>query len=53
MGHREAKKNHVTLTKSAPDGNYLYYTYTESANLNNTDIYSVPALGGSPRHGAD
>jgi hypothetical protein len=42
MGHREAKKNHVTLTKSTPDGNYLYYTHTDPANLNNTHIYSVP-----------
>jgi hypothetical protein len=49
MGHREAKKNHVTLTKSAPDGNYLYYTYTDHANLNNHLLSAGPGLIGAPK----
>jgi Tol biopolymer transport system component/predicted Ser/Thr protein kinase len=32
-----------------PDGNYLYYTHEDPANGNNTNIYSVPALGGASR----
>ncbi len=32
-----------------PDGNYLYYTHQDPANGNNTNIYSVPALGGASR----
>ncbi len=32
-----------------PDGNYLYYTHDDPANGNNTDLYSVPALGGASR----
>ncbi len=32
-----------------PDGNYLYYTHTDPANPNNTNLYSVPALGGASR----
>jgi Tol biopolymer transport system component len=36
----------ATLT---PDGNYLYYAHTDPANLNNTNIYAVPALGGATR----
>jgi len=32
-----------------PDGNYLYYTHTDPANPNNTNLYSVPALGGTSR----
>ncbi len=30
-----------------PDGNYLYYAHTDPANPNNTNIYSVPVLGGA------
>src|SRR5262249_711335 len=29
------------------DGNYLYYTHNDPANPNNTNVYSVPALGGT------
>ena len=36
----------VTFT---PDGNYLYYTHQDPANRNNTNLYSVPALGGASR----
>jgi Tol biopolymer transport system component len=32
-----------------PDGNYLYYTHADPANPNNTNLYSVPALGGASR----
>ena len=32
-----------------PDGNYLYYTHQDPANRNNTNLYSVPALGGASR----
>jgi Tol biopolymer transport system component len=32
-----------------PDGNYLYYAHRDPANPNNTNIYSVPALGGASR----
>jgi serine/threonine protein kinase/Tol biopolymer transport system component len=32
-----------------PDGNYLYYTHGDPTNSNNTNIYSVPALGGASR----
>jgi Tol biopolymer transport system component len=32
-----------------PDGNYLYYTHSDPANGNNTNIYVVPALGGASR----
>ena len=32
-----------------PDGNYLYYTHGDPANANNTNLYSVPALGGASR----
>jgi serine/threonine protein kinase/Tol biopolymer transport system component len=32
-----------------PDGNYLYYTHGDPTNGNNVNIYSVPALGGTPR----
>jgi Tol biopolymer transport system component len=38
--------NGATFT---PDGNYLYYTHWDPANGNNTNLYSVPALGGSSR----
>ena len=38
--------NGATFT---PDGNYLYYAHTDPANLNNTNIYAVPALGGATR----
>jgi serine/threonine protein kinase/Tol biopolymer transport system component len=31
------------------DGNYLYYTHEDPANGNNTNVYSVPALGGASR----
>jgi hypothetical protein len=29
------RKNHVTRTKIAPDGKYLYYGHIDPANLNN------------------
>ena len=32
-----------------PDSNYLYYTHQDPANGNNTNVYSVPALGGASR----
>ena len=32
-----------------PDGNYLYYTHGDPTNSNNTNLYSVPALGGPSR----
>ncbi len=32
-----------------PDGNYLYYSHGDPANANNTNLYSVPALGGTSR----
>jgi eukaryotic-like serine/threonine-protein kinase len=32
-----------------PDGNYLYYAHRDPANPNNTNVYSVPALGGTSR----
>ena len=32
-----------------PDGNYLYYTHGDPTNGNNTNLYGVPALGGSSR----
>ncbi|MGO9127409.1 MAG: protein kinase domain-containing protein [Terriglobales bacterium] len=38
--------NGATFT---PDGNYLYYAHGDPANGNNFNLYSVPALGGTPR----
>ena len=32
-----------------PDGNYLYYAHADPANPNDTNLYSVPALGGAAR----
>ncbi|MGA7380819.1 MAG: protein kinase [Terriglobales bacterium] len=32
-----------------PDGNYLYYSHGDPANGNSHNLYSVPALGGTPR----
>ena len=32
-----------------PDGNYLYYTHADPANPNDTNLYVVPALGGTSR----
>jgi serine/threonine protein kinase/Tol biopolymer transport system component len=32
-----------------PDGNYLYYTHTDPANGNTTNVYAVPSLGGASR----
>jgi len=32
-----------------PDGNYLYYAHGDPANGNTHNLYSVPALGGTPR----
>ena len=32
-----------------PDGNYLYYAHNDPNNGNNTNLYSVPALGGTSR----
>ena len=32
-----------------PDSNYLYYTHGDPANENNTNLYTVPALGGTSR----
>jgi eukaryotic-like serine/threonine-protein kinase len=32
-----------------PDDNYLYYGHRDPANPNNTNLYAVPALGGSSR----
>jgi len=32
-----------------PDGNYLYYTHGDPTNGYNTNLYSVPALGGPSR----
>ena len=37
-------------TTFTPDGNYLYYGHDDPANLNNVNLYSVPALGGASRH---
>jgi Tol biopolymer transport system component len=33
----------------SPDGEYLYYLHTDPSNINNTNIYAVPSLGGAPR----
>jgi serine/threonine protein kinase/Tol biopolymer transport system component len=38
--------NGATFT---PDGNYLYYAHRDPANPNNTNLYVVPALGGTSR----
>ena len=32
-----------------PDGNYLYYAHDDPTNPNNTNLYAVPALGGTAR----
>jgi len=32
-----------------PDGNYVYYLHEDPANPNNTNLYAVPALGGTSR----
>jgi len=32
-----------------PDGNYLYYARSDPANVNDYNLYSVPALGGTSR----
>jgi len=32
-----------------PDGNYLYYAHGDPANGNNSNLYSVPSLGGASR----
>jgi serine/threonine protein kinase/Tol biopolymer transport system component len=32
-----------------PDGDYLYYTHGDPANADNTNLYAVPALGGTSR----
>jgi len=32
-----------------PDSNYLYYPHGDPSNGNNTNLYSVPALGGASR----
>jgi serine/threonine protein kinase/Tol biopolymer transport system component len=32
-----------------PDGNYLYYTHGDPANVNITNVYAVPSLGGTSR----
>jgi len=32
-----------------PDGNFVYYNQTDPDNPNNTNIYFVPSLGGSPK----
>jgi serine/threonine protein kinase len=32
-----------------PDGNYLYYAHADPSNPNNTNLYSVAALGGASR----
>src|SRR5271166_2757371 len=36
-------------TTFTPDGNYLYYGHDDPANLNNANLYRVPALGGASR----
>jgi eukaryotic-like serine/threonine-protein kinase len=36
-------------TAFTPDGNYLYYGHDDPVNLNNANLYSVPALGGASR----
>ncbi len=36
-------------TAFTPDGNYLYYGHDDPANLNNANLYRVPALGGASR----
>jgi Tol biopolymer transport system component len=36
-------------TTFTPDGNYLYYGHDDPTNLNNVNLYSVPALGGASR----
>ena len=33
----------------SPDGNYLYYLHTDPSNINATNIYAVPSLGGVSR----
>src|SRR5208282_2332293 len=33
----------------SPDGNYLYYAHTDPTNANNTIMYVVPSMGGTPR----
>jgi eukaryotic-like serine/threonine-protein kinase len=32
-----------------PDGNFLYFSQTDPANPINTNVYSVPSLGGMPQ----
>ena len=32
-----------------PDGNYLYYTHGDPGNVNITNVYAVPVLGGATR----
>ena len=33
----------------SPDGNYIYYEHTDPANEDETLLYSVPSLGGTPQ----
>jgi Tol biopolymer transport system component len=33
----------------SPDGNYLYYSHEDPTNSSNSNLYSVPALGGASR----
>ena len=33
----------------SPDGNYLYYAHSDPSNANNTIMYVVPSMGGTPR----
>ena len=33
----------------SPDGNYIYYEHSDPQNEDNTILYSVPSLGGTPQ----
>ncbi len=33
----------------SPDGNYIFYAHTDPENEDNTLLYSVPSLGGTPQ----
>ena len=37
----------------SPDGNYIYYEHSDPQNEDNTILYSVPSLGGTPQRVLD
>jgi Tol biopolymer transport system component len=34
----------------SPDGNYIFYQHSDPENEDETLLYSVPSLGGTPQH---